>query len=77
MWIRILVVVIVQYTMLTGKPPFHTSGITHAENAMIDMMRLIKAGNFKTDTPEWQYVSDEAKSLIKGNKYEAVLFKSY
>ena len=57
--------------MLTGKPPFHFSGMDHGEGAMLEMMRRIKAGNFSINTPEWQHVSEEAKNLIKGTYLSA------
>lgn len=55
-----------QYTMLTGKPPFYLGGTDHNRRDMLNMMRRIKAGSFRVDTIEWQYISEEAKNLIKG-----------
>jgi hypothetical protein len=62
--------------MLTGKPPFYFSGMDQGEGAMLDMMHRIKAGDFSIETSEWQYVSDDAKSLIKGDCF-SFFFSSF
>ena len=53
-----------QYTMLTGKPPFQ--GQRCDDDAAADITQRIKGGQFRMDTEEWDVVSDEAKKLIKG-----------
>ena len=59
---------LLQYTMLTGKPPFLVEGYRElSESAMMSMMQHIMAGSYSQDTPEWQCISDDAKKLVQGN----------
>jgi len=61
-----------QYTMLTGKPPFLEVGYRElSESTMLGMMQRIIAGSYSQDTPEWQCISEDAKSLIQGIKMSA------
>uniref|UniRef100_A0A1I8IV59 phosphorylase kinase n=1 Tax=Macrostomum lignano TaxID=282301 RepID=A0A1I8IV59_9PLAT len=48
---------VLMYTLLVGSPPFwHRRQMT--------MLRMIMEGRFSLDTPEWEEVSEAAKSLI-------------
>ena len=49
--------------MLSGKAPFQ--GQSRDDNAT-SIIERIKGGEFSLRGPEWNYVSDDAKSLIQG-----------
>jgi len=58
---------LLQYTMLTGMPPFLDVGNRElSESAMTGMMQRIKVGSYSQDTAEWQCISDDAKKLVQG-----------
>jgi len=61
------VCVVLQYTMLTGKPPFLDVDCRElSDSAIRSMMQRIKVGSYSRDTPEWQCISDDAKKLVQG-----------
>lgn len=62
-----------QYTMLTGKPPFLDTGYHElSESTMFGMMQRIKAGNYSQHISEWQSISDDAKKLIQGTSFSVL-----
>jgi hypothetical protein len=59
--------------MLIGKPPFYKmTNMDCKDVTTLGMMQRIKDGNFDVNTEEWQFVSEQAKSLITGS-YESIL----
>ena len=50
---------VVLFLMLSGTPPFY-----HLDH--LELFELIKIGKFNFGARTWDYVSDEAKTLIKG-----------
>lgn len=49
--------------MLSGRAPFQSYSVENDATAIIER---IKGGEFSLQGPEWDFVSDEAKSLIQG-----------
>lgn len=49
--------------MLSGRAPFQSHSLENDATAIIER---IKGGEFSLQGPEWDFVSDEAKSLIQG-----------
>lgn len=48
---------VITYILLCGYPPFHHENQTK-------LFRMIKAGSFEFDSPDWDEISDSAKDLI-------------
>ena len=47
------------FIILCGCPPFF-----HRDH--IELFELIKAGEYSFNAPAWEFISDEAKDLVKG-----------
>lgn len=52
-----------QYTMLSGRAPFHANG---REGNASAVMQRIKTGDFDFDGDAWKHVSSRAKNIVQG-----------
>ena len=52
-----------QFTMLSGKVPFQSS---NRDRSAESIMSKIKGGEFSMKGSDWETVSDDAKTLIRG-----------
>uniref|UniRef100_A0A0N4U7W5 non-specific serine/threonine protein kinase n=1 Tax=Dracunculus medinensis TaxID=318479 RepID=A0A0N4U7W5_DRAME len=53
---------VVMYILLCGYPPFYSKS---GDDFSMGMQRRIKAGQYDFPSPEWDFISDQAKALIK------------
>ena len=54
---------LIQFTMLSGKVPFQSS---NRDRSAESIMSKIKGGEFSMKGSDWETVSDDAKTLIRG-----------
>lgn len=58
-----VIIMLFQFTMLSGKVPFHAKTTVESAN---DVIERIKSAEFSFEDPVWQSVSEMAKNLITG-----------
>ena len=56
---------VILYILLTGHPPFDTHYDINTEEGEKDIAKKIKIGDYRTDEPIWDRISEEAKDIVK------------